>query len=154
MPAWKIPAHLHSTADAILRELVSRPHNRKRLQRGDSHLYCCLCGAAARMALGPLPNHKQRLALRRWKKQREWEEVLLTYGDPVTLEKPDPFLPLPGRPYWRVSRGMDYDPSWAIRRTGQPPGRPRKQRSPAQSPRRIAKRRIRVIPPGSRLAGT
>lgn len=127
MPDWKIPCDLHRVADFILSDLTSRPEHRGRLRRGDPQLYRSLCGAAARMAAGPLPNYKQRLAHIRWKEQRKREERLMRYGDPVTLEKPDPFLPLLGRPYWRVSRGMDYDPTWAVRRTGRPPGRPRKQ---------------------------
>ena len=115
MPHCKIPAHLHPVADAILRDLVNRPKHRRRLSHGNAQLYRSLCGVAARMALGPLPNYKQRLALPHWKKQRQWEEMVLRYGDP------EPNLPLKGRPYWRVSRGLGYDPSRARRRTGRPP---------------------------------
>jgi hypothetical protein len=124
-PKWTIPEHLRPTANNILQELLGRPEHRERLRHGDAHLYMSLCGAAARMALGPLPNVKQRQAYLRWNRQREWERVLMEHGDPVTLEKPDPRLPLPGRPYWRVSRGMPFDATWARRRSGRRPGRPR-----------------------------
>lgn len=126
MPTWNIPPHLHMKADRILRELLSRPKHGEGLRRGDMQLYRSLCGAAARMAVKPLPNYKQRQAYIRWKRQREREQLLMDYGDPVTLERPDPALPMPGRPYWRVNRGMPFDPSWAKRRTGRPPGSPRR----------------------------
>jgi hypothetical protein len=49
-----------------------------------SWYYASLCAAASRVAQhGPPPNPQQRLAYRRWKKQRRREAMLREYGDPA-----------------------------------------------------------------------
>jgi hypothetical protein len=51
-----------------------------------------------------LPDYRQRAALRRWKRQREREQ-LLQYVQDLPRD-----LPLPGRPWWRVkwrAAGLD-----------------------------------------------
>jgi hypothetical protein len=46
--------------------------------------YAAFVAAASRVAQhGPPPNYNQRLAYRRWKKQRRREAMLREYGDPA-----------------------------------------------------------------------
>ena len=52
-----------------------------------------------------MPCRLARLAYRRVRKQKQREEILLTYGSPGPDYSLDvPGLPLPGRPWWRVAR--------------------------------------------------
>ena len=69
-------------SDRMFTEYCSRPQHRDRLT---APLVAALRAAANRYAKhGNPPNRNQRLAYRRWKKQRKRELAIAIYGDPVT----------------------------------------------------------------------
>jgi hypothetical protein len=67
-------------SDALYQEYCSRPQHVNRLTRS---LKASLRAAANSVAKHGLPpNRNQRLAYRRWKKQRKRELAIAIYGDP------------------------------------------------------------------------
>jgi hypothetical protein len=70
-------------SDALYEEYCSRPQHASRLTRSLKASLRAAANSVARHGLPP--NRNQRLAYRRWKKQRARELAIAIYGDPNAL---------------------------------------------------------------------